>query len=85
MAEEILRETIELLTQWLGNIIDLLEPDVIIIGGGAASMLVPFFGEITQHLPACSINPRCQEIPIVKVFYGADAGIAGGAALAWGW
>jgi glucokinase len=83
LAEEILRETIELLTQWLGNIVDLLEPDVIIIGGGAATMLVPFFAEITQRLPACSINPRCQEIPIVKAFYGADAGIAGGAALCW--
>jgi glucokinase len=84
LAEEILRETIQLLTQWLGNIIDLLEPDVIIIGGGAATMLVPFFGEIRDHLPACSINPRCQEIPIVKAFYGADAGVAGGAALCWG-
>ncbi len=83
LAEEILRETTELLTQWLGNIIDLLEPDVIILGGGAAAMLVPFFGEIRDHLPACSINPRCQEIPIVKAFYGADAGIAGGAALCW--
>jgi glucokinase len=83
LAEEILRETIELLTQWLGNIIDLLEPDVIIIGGGAATMLVPFFPEITQRLPACSINPRCQEIPIVGAFYGADAGVAGGAALCW--
>ena len=81
LAEEILRETIELLTQWLGNIIDLLEPDVIILGGGAATMLVPFFPEIRDRLPACSINQRCQEIPIVKAFYGADAGIAGGAAL----
>ncbi len=84
LAEQILRETITLLTQWLGNIIDLLEPDVIILGGGAATMLVPFFPEIRAHLPACSINPRCQEIPILKAFYGADAGIAGGAALCWG-
>jgi glucokinase len=83
LAEEVLRETIELLTHWLGNIIDLLEPDVIIMGGGVAAMLVAFFAEIRDLLPACSINPRSQEIPIVQAFYGADAGIAGGAALCW--
>jgi glucokinase len=83
LAEEILRETIALLTHWLGNIIDLLEPDVIIMGGGVAAMLAPFLAEIRERLPACCINPRSQEIPIVKAFYGAEAGIAGGAALCW--
>jgi len=84
LAEEILLETTQLLTYWLGNIIDLLEPDVIIIGGGVSGMLAPFFEKIRAGLPACSINPRAQEIPIVQAFYAADAGIAGGAALGWG-
>jgi len=69
------------LTVWLGNIVDLLEPDVMIIGGGAASMLQPFFGEIRDRLPSWCINSHCQEIPLVTAHYGADAGIAGGAAL----
>src|SRR5271165_1328056 len=45
-ASEVLQETIELLSFWFGNIIDLLEPDVMIVGGGVASMLQPFFGQI---------------------------------------
>ena len=69
------------LTVWLGNIVDLLEPDVMIIGGGAAPMLQPFFGAIRDRLPTWCVNSHCQEVPLVTAHYGADAGIAGGAAL----
>jgi len=81
VAISVLRETVELLSVWIGNIVDLLEPEVIILGGGVAELLQPFFGEIRDRLPSCCINPRCQEIPLLPAFYGTDAGIAGGAAL----
>ena len=44
-------------------------------------MLKPFLGQIRDRLPACCVNQRCQEIPLVSARYGEDAGIAGGAAL----
>ena len=50
LAKAILLETAELLAIWLGNIVDLLEPDVMIIGGGAGAMLRPFFDEIRNCL-----------------------------------
>lgn len=81
LAKRILLETIEVVTIWLGNIVDLLEPEVIIIGGGVGPMLNPFFGEIQKALPAWCMNKRCVEIPIVPARYGAESGIAGGAAL----
>ena len=81
IATEVLHETVELLSFWFGNIVDLLEPDVMIVGGGVASMLQPFFGQIRDRLPACSVNQRCKEIPLVSARFGEDAGIAGGAAL----
>lgn len=81
VAKEILEETAELLAVWLGNIVDLLEPDVMIIGGGAGAMLQPFFDEIRNRLPTWCVNSRCGEIPLLTAHYGADAGIAGGAAL----
>jgi glucokinase len=81
LAKEILLETVELLAIWLGNIVDLLEPDVMILGGGAATMLSPLFGEIRDRLPAWCVNSRCLEIPLVPARYGENAGIAGGAAL----
>jgi glucokinase len=81
LAREILLETVELLSPWLGNIVDLLDPDVLVMGGGVAAMLKPFFGEIKNRLPTWCVNPRVSEIPLLMAHYGADAGIAGGAAL----
>jgi len=81
LAREILQETVEILTPWLGNIVDLLDPDVLVMGGGVAAMLQPFFDEIKGRLPGWCVNPRASEIPLLMAHYGADAGIAGGAAL----
>ena len=81
IAKDVLQETALFLTVWLGNIVDLLEPDVMIIGGGAGAMLRPFFCEIRNRLPEWCVNSHCQEIPLVAAHYGAEAGIAGGAAL----
>ena len=80
-ANEVLSQTVELLTVWLGNMVDLLDPDVMIIGGGVAAMVSPFFDEIRNRLPTWSINSRVQEVPLLMARYGADSGIAGGAAL----
>jgi len=81
LARQILLDTVEVLTPWLGNIVDLLDPDVLVMGGGVAAMLKPFFDDIKKRLPAWCVNPRAAEIPLVMAHYGADAGIAGGAAL----
>jgi len=81
LAKEILEETVELLTVWLGNMVDVLDPDVLVMGGGVAAMLNPFFTEIKNKLPSQCVNPRAAEIPLLMARYGADAGIAGGAAL----
>ena len=84
LAREILQETVDLLTAWLGNIVDLLDPDVLVIGGGVAAMLQPFFEDIKRQLPKWCVNPFVSEIPLLMAHYGADAGIAGGAALCVG-
>jgi glucokinase len=81
LAAEVLEETAEYLAIWAGNIIDLLEPDVFIFGGGVAQVMSGFFGHIRNQLPAWCVNSRCAEIPVVLAKYGADAGIAGAAAL----
>jgi len=81
LAREVLLETVELLSIWLGNMIDLLEPDVIIMGGGVSAMLRPFFSEVRERLPRWCVNSRCLEVAIVPAHYGNEAGIAGGAAL----
>jgi glucokinase len=58
MATEALTETAHLLTVWLGNIVDLLEPDVIVVGGGVAELMRSIFDSISKSLPHWSINQR---------------------------
>jgi glucokinase len=81
LAREILSETIEYLAIWLGNIVDLLEPDVMILGGGVSEMLRPHFGEIQAQMKNWCVNARYADIPLVPAHYGENSGIAGGAAL----
>jgi predicted NBD/HSP70 family sugar kinase len=80
-AEAVLRETADLLTVWLGNMIDLLEPEAIVIGGGLGPVFSEWFPYIREHLPAWAVNTRCREIPLLPAKYGADSGVAGAAAL----
>ena len=81
LASEVLRETADLLTVFLGNVVDVLEPDVIVVGGGVGELISQWFGYIREHLPRWAINQRCSEIPLTLARYKADAGIAGAAAL----
>jgi glucokinase len=81
LAIEVLEEVADYLAIWLGGIIDLLEPHVIVIGGGLGHLMASFFGRMRERLAVWSINPRSAEIPIVSAMYGAVSGIAGAAAL----
>jgi len=81
LAKEILEETVELLAVWFGNMVDIVDPDVLVLGGGVAAMLRPFFDELKRQLPHWCVNPRAAEIPLQMARYGADSGIAGAAAL----
>ncbi len=83
VAADVLRGTVDVLSIWLGNIVDLLEPDVMIVGGGVGSMLKPFLDELHNRLPRCCVNSRCREIPLLPARYGTDAGIIGAAALCY--
>lgn len=81
VAQEILLETSHLLTIWLGTIVDLLEPDVMVVGGGVAHLMSTFFSQMRTGLKQWAINQRAGEIPLVLARYGSEAGIAGAAAL----
>jgi glucokinase len=81
LAAELLRETADFVAIWAGNVIDLLEPDVFIFGGGLAQLMSGFFGRIRGQLENWCVNKRFEEMPMVLAKYGPDAGIAGAAAL----
>jgi glucokinase len=81
LALEILQEGADHLSIWLGNMLDLLEPDIIVIGGGIAHLMLQQLPRIRQQLDQWSINPRRQEIPIVQAHYGSESALLGAAAL----
>lgn len=81
IAAELLRDTARLFAIWFGNIIDLLEPGVIVVGGGVGHLIAEWFPYITEQLPRCSIVPRAECTPILQALLGRDAGIVGAAAL----
>jgi glucokinase len=81
VAQAVIQETLDVLAYWLGNVIDLLEPDVIVMGGGVSSMLAPYVDEMRGRWNGACVNPWPERIPVVLAHYGEDAGVAGAAAL----
>ncbi len=80
-AARFLEETGEMLGAWLGSVISLLDPDIIILGGGVSKIGEPLLRPIRQTAPRRTINPFAAQTPIVAAELGDDAGILGAAAL----
>jgi glucokinase len=81
LALALLNDAADHFAIWLGGVIDMLEPDVVIIGGGMASLMMSLLPRIRRGLRTWAANPRRHEIPIVRARYGADSALAGAAAL----
>lgn len=69
---------------WLGSIVSLLDPDIIVIGGGVSKIGEPLFERLRKIVPGRTVNPYARNLPIVPAKFGADAGIVGAAAVAMG-
>jgi glucokinase len=81
LARQVLQEAADHLAIWLGNIIDLLEPEVIIVGGGIGGVIMSFRARMRKTLETWAINPGAHRIPILSARYGAQSALAGAAAL----
>ena len=81
LALAVLRDAADYLAIWLGNIIDLLEPGIIIFGGGLGRSMMKFLPRIRKQLNRWAINPRRGQIPIVRAWFGAESALVGAAAL----
>lgn len=81
LATRILEETVDTLAIWFGNVIDLIEPDVIVVGGGLSGVVASWFPRLREQTVLWCNNPHCREIPFLEAKYGADSGIAGAAAV----
>lgn len=80
-ATRILEDVADHFAIWLGGIIDLLEPEVVVLGGGVAPLMISRLGRIRRRLKIWALNPRREQIPIVNAAYGPESGLVGAAAL----
>ena len=81
LAVRILEEAADRLAIWLGNTIDLLEPDIIVVGGGVGKVMASYLPRIRKQLAIWAINPEWRKIPIVGARYGSESALVGAAAL----
>jgi glucokinase len=80
LAMQILEEASGHLAIWLGNIIDLLEPEVIIVGGGIGRVMTSYRARMRRTLETWAISPGAHRVPILDARYGSQSALAGAAA-----
>ena len=69
---------------WLGSVVSLLDPDIIVIGGGVSKIGEPLFERLRKIVPRRTVNPHAGELPIVPAKFGGVAGVVGAAAVVMG-
>ena len=79
LAKKIMDEAAEYLAIWLGGMIDLLEPEVIIFGGGLGAVMLSFAGQI-QKPGIWAINPQWRKVRMVGAQFGPESALVGAAA-----
>ncbi len=74
------------LAAWLASIVSLLDPGVIILGGGVLGgpVGIPMLARLREQMPKRTVNPYASQIPIVEPQLGALSGVIGAAAIARG-
>jgi glucokinase len=80
-ALEVLDDLARKLGAWLGGMISLLDPEILVIGGGLSEIGEPLFARLREVTPARSINPFAASTPIVRAQFGTNVGILGAAAV----
>lgn len=80
-ALQVLEELALMMGAWLGGMISLLDPEIIVIGGGLSQIGEPLFERLRRIAPTRSINQFAASTPIVPAQLGASVGILGAAAV----
>jgi glucokinase len=82
IAGEILEETGFYLGVWLGGMVSLLDPEIIVIGGGVTQIGKPLFDKIRKTVPQYTINREVvADLPIVPAKLQKNVGIYGAASM----
>lgn len=80
-AIEIVDYSAKYLAMGIGNLLNVLNPEVIIVGGGVALAGDFLFDKVKEELQRFALPVTLEKIKIVQAKLGEDAGIVGAAAL----
>ena len=81
LALEVIKEQSRVLGIWLGSMINLLDPEVIVIGGGVSALGSLMLKDIKQAIPPHCINIFAKKTPVVLAKLKRDVGIFGAASV----
>ena len=81
LAIETIDEEGRLLGIWLGGMISILDPEVVVIGGGVSFLGKPLFDTIRKTIPTHTINIFASKTPVVRAKLKRDVGIFGAASV----
>lgn len=79
-AKSLLDETLCMLAAWLGAMITLFDPGIVVLGGGVTNLGDSLFVPLRQRTPAFTLNPHVGGIPILPAALGRNCGVIGAAA-----
>jgi glucokinase len=77
----ILDEIATMLGAWMGSMISLLDPDIIVVGGGLSRIGEPLFSRLRRIAPSRTINQFAAGTPIVPAKLAENVGIIGAASV----
>jgi glucokinase len=80
LAVTILDETAEKLSVWLGGLLSLLDPEIVVVGGSAATS-ESLLTRLQRLTPLHTVNQNAASTPIVPAQLSRDVGILGAAAV----
>ncbi|NLZ44177.1 MAG: ROK family protein [Clostridia bacterium] len=82
LALSVLEKAFRYLGIALGNLVNLLNPEIIVIGGGVAAMGPLLFRPAIRAMEATAFAHMCRDLPVVPALLGGEAGTKGMVALA---
>lgn len=86
IGEDLALESIDEVCDYLGsgiaNILNLINPDIVVIGGGVAEAGDSFIARIAKAVKKRALNANVRNVKIVKALLGNDAGVIGAIMLA---
>ena len=77
LAKEILNEAIHYLGIGLVNLVNLLNPEVIVIGGGVSQAGEDLFTPLRQIIAKHAIKPAAESVMLKQATLGVEAGVVG--------